>query len=207
MEHSKRRDAAKSMFLVAYSSKSKTINQEMMRECGLSPMECHSLEYQGFKYSYVKLYKRVRAGQIRAFMLHAINKFGVEQDDDVQSLVTAEKKSNALVVHPVLRLIRAKISNPASDYEMESWKDEGGSAKMMGKRFKVVEPGEVANAAKELQRVNAELDNLAEENDDLIDKNVALKEDIKKLESKNHTLETKCAELRKRLQDSRALPP
>ena len=211
------------MFLVAYSAKSKSITQEMMHDCGLCPMECHSLEYDGFKYSYVKLYRRVREGQIRAFMLHAINNFGVEQDDEddttgsgKRSLIVGEKKSNTLIVHPVIRLIKANLSNPDSTIEIESWKDEegtGSAKRVLGKRFKTTEMGEGADeggseASEELaavktklQRTKTDVRNLAGENDDLIEKNMEFQKEIKKLEAENDFLTKECKELKEKLRD------
>jgi hypothetical protein len=49
-----RRDAAKSMFLIAYKASSKSITPKMMLDYGLCPTECHSMEHDdGLKYSFV----------------------------------------------------------------------------------------------------------------------------------------------------------
>jgi len=216
------------MFLVAYSAKSKTITQEMMNESGLCPMECHSLEYDGFKYSFVKLYRRAREGQIKAFMLHAINKYGVEQDGEEEMLsngnkpiILGEKKSNALVVHPVLQIIKSKLSNPASSAEVETWKDdEGGpvlSKTRLAKQFRTVEDDalhakELRAAKRTIKSIESENIQLASENDDLIEQCQKLKEENKnlnkrcrKLEERCETLEDLSEELKKKLRDNRPL--
>jgi hypothetical protein len=136
---SKPREAAKSMFLVAYSATSKSITHEMMMETGLCPMECHSLQYDGFKYSFVKLYRRAREGQIKAFMLHALNKHGVEQIDEedlngTKQITTGARKSSTFSEHPALIRIKANISDPSA-CDMESWKDDGVVKTRLGKRF------------------------------------------------------------------------
>ena len=163
-----RRDAAKSMFLVAYGATSKTVTQEMMQGSGLCPMECHSLEHDGFKYSYMKLYKRVREGQIKAFMLHAITEHGVEQEDEadmlskgIKAIVSCEKKSNAAFAeHPAMQRIRAKLASPSScETALESWKDSDSTKARLIKRFDEEEGGRARKADLRAKYIQLELDN------------------------------------------------
>ena len=116
----------------------------MMMDYGLCPTECHSLEHEdGFKYSFVKLLRRAREGQIRDFMLYAIKERGVDQEDadvmlsrGVQPVISGGRQSNALVVHPVLIIIRDKLASPQShpSVVLESWVDKTVPRKRLFKR-------------------------------------------------------------------------
>ena len=199
----KRRDAAKSMFLVAYSATSKTITQEMMQESGLCPMECHSLEYDGFKYSFVKLYKRAREGQIKAFMLHAITTHGVEQDDEVEMLnkgtraiVSCEKKSSmAFAEHPAMQRIRAKLANPSTETAIESWKDATAPTK---KRLigQFVDNADEETSKASMVRMVSELEATKKAHKDLETRYI-------QLESDNHHLQEKYHNVKKELRSSK----
>lgn len=153
-----KRPAAKSMFLVAYSASSKSITHEMMQECGLCPMECHSLEYDGFKYSFVKLYRSAREGTIKAFMLHAV---------DLHGVVAEEMGVGTLSNHPAMLRIKAKLTNPAASTDViESWKDgDAGVIKTsLNKRFK--RSASDTNTS-ELDKAHARIKSLEAENNKL----------------------------------------
>jgi hypothetical protein len=175
----------------------------MMQESGLCPMECHSLEYDGFKYSFVKLYKRAREGQIKAFMLHAITTHGVEQDDEVEMLnkgtkaiVSCEKKSSiAFAKHPAMQRIRAKLANPSTETAIESWKDATASTKkrLIG-QFGDHEEMSKASMVKELEDTK-------KAHQDLETRYIQLESDNRNLQEKYHSVKKELRSSKRRLTD------